>query len=243
MNWSLPPEIISLRQKTVDVWSLSLLQNPDLLAECRTWLSPDELERAGRFLKEEHHHRFILGRGGLRKILSRYQGVHPAGISFQYSSHGKPSLVDRDNSERLSFNLSHSKDLAIAAVAWDRLVGIDVEYMRENLDFLKLAGRFFAKNEAEALLNVSLNQRKETFFRIWTRKEAYIKAHGKGLSLPLDQFEVSTGPEKIPLLLHTLHDPMDKDKWSLSGINTWEGYLCTLACEGVIGTIRFWKGP
>ena len=240
MNWLPPPESICATEKTVDIWRLPLFPDSENLLDCHSWLSPHEKERAGRFIKEIHSRRFILGRGGLREILSRYEQTHPSRIKFRYNIHGKPELAGNTS---LRFNLSHSKDLALAAVTANKSVGIDVEYRRENVDYLKLANRFFAKNEADALRKVSLDHRKETFFRIWTRKEAYIKAHGEGLSLPLDQFEVSTGPEKTPILLQTLHDPKDKDRWKLAQIETREDYLCTLACQGFIGQIRFWQGP
>ncbi|MCH7970061.1 MAG: 4'-phosphopantetheinyl transferase superfamily protein [Chloroflexi bacterium] len=243
MIWKQPPEKISLREKTVDIWLIPLLADPDLLPQCRSLLSADEKTRASRFLKEEHRQRFILGRGRLRQILSHYLGAQPAELRFQYSSHGKPSLAGLGDSKRLRFNLSHSKHLAVAAVVRESRIGIDVEYMRSNVDFLKLASRFFAKNEAAALRRATADHKKEMFFRIWTRKEAYIKAHGMGLSLPLDQFEVSTGPEEPPELLQTHYEPGDRNRWSLTEIETWVGYKCALACEGPARPLRFWEIP
>ena len=240
MNWLPPPENICATENTVDVWRLPLLPDSENLRDCYTWLSPDEKVRSGRFIREIHSQRFILGRGGLRKILSRYEQTHPSRIKFHYNPQGKPELACN---ESLRFNLSHSKDLALAAVTANKLVGIDVEYMRGNVDYLGLSDRFFAQNEAEALKKMPASLQKESFFRIWTRKEAYIKAHGKGLSLPLDQFEVSTAKDDPPRLLSTRHDPKDKDRWSFFEIETWENYTGTLVWESPGGDIRYWEDP
>ncbi len=242
MSWTTPPDKISLPERTVDIWRIPLQANDESIKMCRARLSPDEIVRANRFLKEIHRQRYILGRGKLRQLLARYREADPAELRFRYSDHGKPDLTESGDGRRLRFNLSHSADMAVAAVVWDNEIGIDIEFMRSNVDFLKLANRFFAKSEAEAMRETPTGQRKEMFFRIWTRKEAYIKAHGEGLSLPLDEFEVSTGADEPPALLQTHFDPEDKNRWSLAAIEIKDGYQCTLACEGSAHPLRFWDG-
>ena len=158
-------------------------------------LSADERDRASRFYFEKHRRRFIVGRGTLRTILGRYLGVQPDKIRFTYNDKGKPFLVEPKVSD-FEFNLSHSDELALYAFALGVPVGVDVEVIRPLSDMDAIAKRFFSPIEYEMLQRVSPANRPLGFFNCWTRKEAYIKAQGLGLSIPLDSFAVSLAPSE-----------------------------------------------
>jgi 4'-phosphopantetheinyl transferase len=162
-------------------------------------LSPDERARAARLAAGDVRRRFVASRAALRDILAAYVGASPAGLRFRYGPHGKPALAPP--LEWLHFNLAHSQDLAVVAVA-RRPVGVDVERVRPLADGpLALAARTFAPGEVAALRAAPQSQQLDEFFRYWTCKEAYVKARGAGLSLPFDQFTVELPPHAAPRLL------------------------------------------
>ena len=146
-------------------------------------LSPDEVERAGRFHFPEHRARYERARSGLRCIVGIYTGRDPRSIQFEYGPHGKPEL---GNGGRLHFNLSHSGDLAVIGLALDSPIGVDVEQIRPVPELEGVASRFFRLEEAESILRWSGEERIKAFFRIWTRKEAMLKLTGEGLRRPLN---------------------------------------------------------
>ena len=160
-------------------------------AEDEHWrlLSEEERARADRFVFAQHKRRFIHGRGRLRQILAGYLGVAPETLAFDASAYGKPTLTV---APALHFNLSHSEDLAALGVSADAELGVDIEWIRPLKE--DIANRYFAPRECDALQALPAARQPRAFFECWTRKEAYIKASGEGLSLPLDSFEVAFGP-------------------------------------------------
>lgn len=194
-------------------------------------LSPDEQERADRFHSPLDRDRYITGRARLRIVLGRYLDQDPGELRFSYSPYGKPALVPAANthpSTELHFNLSHCEGLVIYAVARGRNVGIDLERVREVEDSDYIARRFFSRRENTALRKLPARKWNEGFFQCWTRKEAYIKASGEGLSLPLDSFDVTvTGPAA---LMRTHSD--DAARWSLVHLRPAAGYVGALAVNG-----------
>jgi 4'-phosphopantetheinyl transferase len=223
----------SLTIDDVHVWRIALEMSETMLARLREILAEDERRRAERFHFEKDRRHFTAGRGALRILLARYLARRPEEVRFVYSNYGKPRLADSDNGDHLRFNLTHSHGLALLAITRGRDIGVDVERLRDmERDGEPLAERFFSPREAAVLRSLPPELRREAFFHCWTCKEAYIKANGKGLSLPLDQFDVSLHPAEPAALLATHHDPMEARRWSLRSLDPGEGYVGALAVEG-----------
>jgi 4'-phosphopantetheinyl transferase len=165
------------------VWRVSLATCPP---DARALLAIDERERADRFHFARDRDRFIAARAALRRVLGGYLGRAPAELEFAYSAHGKPSIGG------LAFNVSHSNELALIAVTRGREVGVDIEWHRPDVDIPSVARSSFSAIELQALFALPTAEQFAAFYRIWARKESYIKARGEGLSLPLDGFDVLT---------------------------------------------------
>ena len=175
----------------VHVWR-AVLDVPELLLSgYEATLSPDEKLRASRFYSPSDRNHFVASRGILRRLAGRYLSISPEMLEFRYASAGKPYLP---NDSGLNFNVSHSRGVALYAFVLGCEIGIDLEAPREELAIMDLAKRFFSKREGEELRAMPSEFRLQAFFRCWTRKEAYIKACGRGLQLPLDSFDVSLAP-------------------------------------------------
>lgn len=234
LNWRSPPADLRLTDDQIHVWQASLLLSDDHLARLRSTLAADEQARAGRFHFTRDRDRYVAARGTLRTILGRYLGLLPQQVSFDYTPHGKPLLRQGLTPEGagLSFNLSHSHDLALYVVARRRRVGVDVEFIRPELTDEPIAERFFSPREVIALRALPLAEQPPAFFRCWTRKEAFVKARGEGLSLPLDRFDVSLAPGEPAVLLATQDDPAEAQRWQLQALAPQTGYMAALAVEG-----------
>ena len=202
-------------------------------------LNEDEHARAARFYFARDRQRFIIARGCLRIILSRYLADEAAQIQFDYNAFGKPHLAAPYAASGLTFNLAHSGEFALYALAYQRQVGVDIEQIRPAVAYEQLARQVFSQAEQQSLRRVPAAQRREAFFNGWTRKEAYIKAQGRGLSLPLDQFTVTLAPDEAPRLLSTAHAPAEAARWSLQAIPTAPGYVGAVAAEGYDWTVRW----
>ena len=176
----------------------------------------------------------------MRDILARYLSLAPEEILFQVSQFGKPFLVDEHFSRGLTFNLSHSHELGLVAIAIQRAVGIDIEHLRADLVDEQVARRFFSQHEVETYLSLPPEIRKEAFFNCWTRKEAYIKAIGEGLSMPLDQFDVSLTPGEPARLIATRPDPAQALHWNLYALHPGNGYTAALVVNGSPTVLQFW---
>ncbi|MBB5574500.1 MULTISPECIES: 4'-phosphopantetheinyl transferase family protein [Rhizobium] len=201
----------------IDVWTWSLDAPSSSLDEFAALLSAEELARAARFVRERDRHRFIVGRGRLRSILGRYLDLSPQKVTFTYNDHGKPSVALPDGAP-IHFNLSHSADLAALAVSDRYELGIDIEEIR----FLKedIAGRFFSRKECLTLQALPPEAYLDGFYRCWTRKEAFVKAHGEGLSLPLDSFDVTFDWSSEPRLERLDGDPDAPFNWRILELET-----------------------
>jgi 4'-phosphopantetheinyl transferase len=195
-------------------------------------LSADELERAARFHFPEHRRRYTVARGVLRDILGRYLAVPPAALAFSYSAYGKPALAQQFEATGERFNISHSHEMALFAVTCGREIGVDIEYLGRQVRAEEIAEHFFSAHERAVLRRLPTTAKHEAFLNCWTRKEAYIKAHGEGLSLPLDQFDVSLAPGDPAALLATYHEPQEVLRWSLCALRPAPGYVAALAVEG-----------
>jgi 4'-phosphopantetheinyl transferase len=176
----------------VQVWAVQLEASEHHFSQCRSWLSPDEAARAARFHFEEHRRAFILGRGVLRALLGGLLEMAPGKVQFSYGPKGKPGLADSNFPIR--FNASNSGNLAVYAFTEGCDIGIDVEQVRSVPEMEQIAERFFAPDETSELMALPEPDRPQAFYNCWTRKEAYIKAVGDGLSVPLDSFRVTLRP-------------------------------------------------
>jgi 4'-phosphopantetheinyl transferase len=203
------------------------LQAPvEVTARFRRLLADDELERAGRFAFEDLRQSFTLARGALRILLGRSLSVTPDSIRFTYGGKGKPSLAAPG---RLRFNVSHSDRLVLIAATLDCEIGVDIEKIRPATDVHEIAARFFCAEENVDLMSLAADQREAAFFRCWTRKEAYIKATGDGLSAPLDRFAVSLGPGAAARMVHIGGDADEAAAWTLHDLAVEPEYAAALA--------------
>lgn len=210
------------------MWAVRSLSESDCLPSLYKTLSSDELQRLAAFRFENHKNDYIAARGLLRAILGKYIGEPAEAIEFRYGPQGKPYLRDVQNC-RLQFNLSHSEDCVVYAVALDCELGIDVERIKELPDMDSIARRFFSQGELADLLAVPSELRAESFHNCWTRKEAYIKAVGSGLSLPLDGFRVSLLPGQPAALLNVQDGADCASNWSMHDLRPWDGFVGALA--------------
>lgn len=238
---------LKLGPDEVHVWQVPLGVAADAVASAFGVLSASEQTQARRFTFEDGQRRFTVARGALRRILSHYLNDPPDAHTFETGPHGKPSLPPPPMAEGrhpLRFNVSHTNDIAVIAVAWHRELGIDIECVDRKVEMENLSKRFFSPTEAEAVLQAEAARRRDVFFRIWTTKEAYIKARGDGLSLPLDQFDVVPDLAKPPGLLATRHDPDDLARWRFARVDVSSEFACTLAVEGRAEfLVRAWAFP
>lgn len=215
----------------VHVWRVDLGRAAAEVGRLEPLLSPTEAARAARFRFPVDRDRFIAGRATLRRILSRYLAVAPADLALEYGARGKPLLAEANNPHDLRFNLAHSHELMLCALGRGRELGIDVEYLRDDVDVDTIAQSFFAQQEIAALQKVPVHLKKQAFFTCWTRKEAYVKACGQGLSLPLDKFTVPV-LDGDPMHLQSEEEPAKLTKWRLENLATEPGYAAALVVEG-----------
>jgi len=235
--WLPPPKRLTLTAGEVHVWAVLLDQTPDTVQALLKILSPDECARATRYHFQRDFEHFVIARGVLRDILSRYLNVSSHKIEFLYNQCGKPLLASCDWS--LGFNLSHAKGVALCAISQTNAIGVDIEYAREDFPGDEIAERFFSANEVAALRDLAPDLRTVGFFNCWTRKEAYIKARGEGLSHPLDSFTVSLIPGH-PARILTADDPLETSRWTLMELLPGRDHIASLAVEGKVRTLRQW---
>jgi 4'-phosphopantetheinyl transferase len=226
---------LKLTSNDVHLWQASL--DKRLADSVGHHLSADEISRADRFHFAKDRTHFVAARGLLRSLLSAYLGISSEDLRFSYAEKGKPSL-QKGQQSAISFNLAHSHGMAVYAFSHAREVGIDLEYMREDVANEDIAERFFSRREIKSLAAVPAELRKQAFFNCWTRKEAYIKARGEGLSMPLDEFDVSLKPEEPAALLANHKDPAEVTRWSMQSVPVPAGYVAALCVEGFDWRLR-----
>lgn len=225
----------------IHVWRAALTLKASQVHALAQILSPDEQARADRFQFQKDKVQYIATRGLLRVILGRYLDIEASQLLFCYNAYGKPALSNPPNDQRLRFNLSHSHGLSLYAVTRGREVGVDVERIEPDLVRTKVAEQFFSREEVKALRRLPRSLQPIGFFNCWTRKEAYIKARGEGLSLPLDQFDVSLVPGQPAALLYTHGDLEEASRWSLHDLAPGLGYAAAVAAEGHDWKIKCWQ--
>jgi 4'-phosphopantetheinyl transferase len=224
----------------VHVWRIGLDRSDT--SQLGTVLSPDERTRAARFYFERDRARFVVARAALRHILGDYLGIPPAEMAFVYGTHGKPSLAAPWFD--LCFNLSHSRAVGLCAVTRGRAIGVDVEQIRPLDDADALAEHLFSPRERASLRRLSGERKLRGFFNAWTRKEAFIKALGDGLSHPLESFDVSLAPGAPARLESIDGDPVAAARWSLSALDVDPVHPAAVVVAGHTRsvTVRCWPG-
>jgi 4'-phosphopantetheinyl transferase len=232
---------LTLSSGDVHLWRAWLDVPAPRVRSLKQTLAGDELKRAVRFYRRRDRERFVVARGLLRAILGRYLDVQPEQLRFRYGSNGKPALIAIDGQDALSFSLSHSHGLALYGITRDRRIGIDVERVRADFAYDRIARRFFSPRECAALGALAPDVRHEAFFACWTRKEAYVKATGKGLSFPLKQFEISAAPREAAGGLSAQWASGEISGWWLQGLIPAPGYVAAVAVEGRDWRLANWQ--
>jgi 4'-phosphopantetheinyl transferase len=222
----------------VHVWRIPL--DDDARAESYwSLLSEGERRRAVRFVRDVHRRRFVAAHGALRSILAGYIGAEPTALDFVSGEHGKPALRDVTGRPPLQFNLSHSDDLALVAIARAHAVGVDLERWSEGVEHLELAERFFSPGERRALraLAHTPNLVEAGFFAAWTRKEAYLKATGHGITRGLHHFDVALAPGEPARLIADRLDEQATSRWVMFALDPAPGYSAALVVASPVGEV------
>lgn len=227
LEWLPAPLSLELGANEVHVWRISLDCDPVVRSRLEGTLAADELARADRFFSQVDRNHFVVARGFLRELLGTYLRLAPSKIQFYYGHNGKPALNVETHSPPLQFNLSHSGGLAVCAFSIERRLGVDVELVRPQIAAEDIAVRYFSPRELAELRKLPQVMQAEGFFSCWTRKEAYVKAHGAGLTIPLESFAVSLAPED-PVELQS----QDSNEWSMHSFKPSEGYVAAIVVEG-----------
>lgn len=243
-TWPAPAETpLRLPVGEVHVWRVWLKRPPEELAQLADKLTSDELTRVRRYRLEGARQQFIASRAALRDILGGYLGLPPQDVRFSHGAMGKPHLAV--DGPPIHFNLSHSHELALIAVARHCEVGVDVERVRRFDNQLPLAERFFAPQEVRALQELAEHMMPEAFFHAWTRKEALVKASGQGLGFGVDRIEVTLLPGEPAKLIRLDGCEKAAAAWSLLHVEPAPGYVGALALPGEPACLRtwHWSGP
>jgi 4'-phosphopantetheinyl transferase len=220
----------------IHVWHVELDREQKEIAHLESTLSADEKARADRFHFLNDRNRFVVARGILRELLGGYLQKAPAGLEFSCGQHGKPSLAGREASTGFSFNVSHSSGLAVYAIARNRNLGIDVEHVWPESAGEDIAERHFSAREVSELRRLPPEAKVQGFFDCWTRKEAYLKATGMGLQIPLDSFAVSLAPGQPAQFLEGV-----KSCWHLAGYHPAEGYAAAIVYDGAVTSTEYFS--
>ena len=229
-TWHTPPDPLRLPDDEVHVWRIEL-DRSDGRARLEFLLSDDEKKRAHRFRSKTHQSRYIIGRGSLRAILARYVNQGPERLVFAYEDFGKPALSEPVSD--MQFNMTHSHGLALCAVSRHRRIGVDIERLRDVVDRDRIVARFFSRSEQDEYHSLPEELKREGFFRGWTRKEAYLKALGIGISTPLDSFSVSLDPREPALLREVVKKPEEVGRWRFENVDATLEDVGALAVEGL----------
>jgi 4'-phosphopantetheinyl transferase len=241
INWNQPPENTSLLTDDIHVWCALLdvpAESVQLLVQT---LDPEERMRASRFYFEQDRSQFIVRHGLLRKILASYMNIEPDKLQFRYTTNGKPYLVQKFQDQELQFNLAHSNEIALYALTLDRRIGIDVEHIYNFVETDQLANRVLSRQEKAESRRYPPNEKLELLFRYWTCKEAYVKATGEGLALPLKDIYLSLTPGSIAKLGSVKRNVQLASRWSLQELHPVPGFAAALVVEGHDYHINLWQ--
>lgn len=238
--WRVPAAHPELGAHEVHIWRSGLTVSAQTLDALSLLLSPDERERAGRFVFERERRHFTVARGVLRLLLAAYSASAPADLVFGYGPEGKPFLAGPPDDAGLAFNLAHSGDWAVYGFTRSGRIGVDVERHRDLKDIGQLAATVFSARELATWQALPAHQRQTAFYAGWTRKEAFVKALGAGLSFPLDRFDVALDPGQPPRVLEVRGDPAEAGRWRLVAFSPAPDLSGAVALDGQQTTLTFW---
>ncbi|NWF98178.1 MAG: 4'-phosphopantetheinyl transferase superfamily protein [Nitrospirae bacterium] len=232
---------MTIEKNEVHVWEINLGSDLSKVEKYLPILSDEEKKKASAFRFSDDRERYIISHAVLRLLLSKYSGEKPEEIVFYNNNYGKPYIMLNPDLPKIFFNISHSHKMAVIAISNGYEIGIDIEYLLRKINFEDIARRFFSNIENKKLNSLSGNLRKEAFFRCWTRKEAYLKAKGVGISGSFKSFEVSIFPEENPEIIAIDGQHSDEDNWSLFDIIHIHNYIGAIAVKGNCQTVKFFK--
>ena len=231
--WSPAPQRLILAPAEIHLWRARCNEGPEPLHYLKL-LSPEEKKRAGRFAIDGARRDFVVSRGMLRELLAAYLNTRPRDIVLRYGAHGKPSVSQNGAESTVRFNVSHSRGFALFAFGLEAEIGVDVERIRTEFPGREIAERFFSEQEVAALGELPPEQSSEAFFRCWTRKEAYVKARGGGLQIPLRSFSVGLDEDQ------QIVDERGKE-WSIYPFEPETGFAAAVAAEGRGWRVKYWE--
>ncbi len=237
-TWENTPDTLSLSKDHIDVWLCDLKQLSDDINNFYSILSEDERERTDKLKVEEKQQQYIITRGTLRQRLGLLTNIDPKDFVFKILEHGKPALANNHQCADITFNVSHSNDLALIAITQKQIIGIDIEKINHESDHQALMKRFFSKVEQTEFQTVPVANMARAFCACWTRKEAFIKAVGDGVSYGLDKFDVTVDPENQTPEIN-LHKPSE-ETWSAINLPINNEYMACLVSNRDRLTVRCW---
>ena len=232
---------LALPAAEVHLWRVDLEAVASGEARWGQLLSSDEQARAQAYRFPSDRQRYITVRALLRTLLGAYTGRDPRDLVFSYSDKGKPALIPTGGDPEIQFNVSHSGGASLLAFATRRDLGVDVESLHRKIEHDAIARRFFSTREQQQFSEIAPQDRSAAFFRCWTRKEAYLKATGAGLSLPLGQFDVSIAEADTDSLLETRPDPAEASRWTLAEVPAGAGFVGALCARGKGWRLKSWS--
>lgn len=235
-EWKDPPQRPLIKWPGIHLWQASLNFPAASIEALWELLAESELKRACRFSFERDRQRYIAGRGLLRLIIGQYLGVNPRLLRFAYRTQGKPVLAGPGKDQPLDFSLSHSRDLVLFALASKRRIGVDIELIRAIPRLDQIIKKICSLDEQVYLQGLTPDRRKEAFFYLWTRREAYLKAKGKGLTQLLECIDLP--PEKTAGPGAGSDEP---DRWTVNNFIPSPGYAAALAFQGPVFPISFFR--
>jgi 4'-phosphopantetheinyl transferase len=241
VSFSLPPLDLKLSNDEIHIWCASLDQPTSLIEKLVCTLSIDERTRAGRFYFEKDRKRFVVRHGILRMILGYYLGVEASELQFCYGRNGKPRLADTFGNGAILFSMSSSEGLALYGFTRNREIGVDVECVRDIPEMDQIIELIFSARETQVYRALPKHLKREAFFACWTRKEAFVKATGDGLSKPLDKFELTVNPGEPATLLEIDGDSRSACRWSIHDSKPASGFAAAIVAEGRNWGLNCWK--
>jgi 4'-phosphopantetheinyl transferase len=213
----------------IHIWTLPTQAADAVVAKFEQVLASNEIERASRFRFPHLRDSFVIRHGVLRHLLGRYLQLNPAKVLFDYGPNGKPGLNPATGPQ---FNMTHSAGMAAIALGTDCQIGIDLERIRPLPEMQHIASSYFCPEEVAEIAFLPQHEREPAFFRCWTRKEAYVKAIGEGLSAPLNSFRVTLQADAPARLVHLGGDATAASGWTLHDLNLAPDCTAALAYSG-----------
>lgn len=230
--------VVELTEKKIHIFLLHLEEHDE--KQLYDFLSDDEKERADRLKVELKKKQFIISRSVLRKIISNSINKPYDEIVFYYTEENKPFIKDKLNNKTIEFNVSHSEQCVLIAVTLDNKVGVDVEKINAKIDFESLSARFFSNKENEFLRSLQESKKLDAFYSIWTRKEAFIKATGKGIAYGLDNFSVCSD-NKITSKVDIEYEEALEENWFSFELMNIDQYKTALSTDNKEAEFIFYR--